>query len=89
MNITWYFNTELQPIDVEIKNLESLISDIQRIRNEFDSIIKQCEFAATEIQLMEPALPSKRKRNNYKIRTEDESVTAEEIQFIVGTCNVI
>ncbi|XP_029172840.1 zinc finger MYM-type protein 1-like [Nylanderia fulva] len=33
-------------IDVEVKNLESLLSDMQQIRNQWDAILRECELVA-------------------------------------------
>ncbi len=79
-------------IDVEMKNLESLISDLQLIRSSWDKILQECKLVATAMNVS-ASFPERRKRKRKKAFSEDEDSGSDEMseenKFKIDTFLVI
>lgn len=80
-------------IDVEITNLESLISDLQLMRNQWDYILQECRMVASVLKNTSSTLQVSRKRKRVSVSTEnqydDSTSTDEDTDFKRNTFFVI
>lgn len=85
------FQARNATIDVEVENLNVLLSDLQFIRNRWDDILSECKLVANEIKISSSFPPSrKRKRTTvFSDNVDEDSTTAsctnEEAEFKSNT----
>lgn len=66
---------------VEVINLESLIADLQLIRNNWNTILQECKIVASGLKNTSSELQVSRKRKRTKVfskNNEEEFITTDE-----------
>lgn len=70
-------------IDVEVKNVCSLIDDLKNLRDNWELILSEVKIVAQQIGIV-PELPSKRKRKSKRVHDEVPTCAdepTEEVNF--------
>ncbi|XP_020715543.1 uncharacterized protein LOC110118344 [Ceratitis capitata] len=78
-------------IDVEVKNLESLLDNLQILRKQWNAILKECRTVSEHLTTTTSTFSVSRKKKRVEVTPEnsDEDYTDEEIDFKRNTFFVI
>lgn len=61
----FYYKQRMSP-DFENKNLDSLLSNLHRLRKKFDATLHECKLVASEVEDMATLLPRLRKKKSLE-----------------------
>ncbi|XP_050065845.1 uncharacterized protein LOC126554884 [Aphis gossypii] len=74
-------------IDVEVINLESLIADLQLIRNNWNTILQECKIVASGLKNTSSELQVSRKRKRVKVFSKNIFKNNEEEYSVIAGIN--
>lgn len=68
-------------IDIEVENLDSLLNDLQQLREKWDAILNECKLVAGELNNTSISFPVSRKKKRARTysQTDDEDSDTEAI----------